>query len=72
MSSWQVAIDPRGVAHAVAFEPLARPGELHTACGIQARWRQLTPWWSPLVMDDESPLNHPVDCMTCLTVEALR
>jgi hypothetical protein len=68
----QVAIDPRGVAHAVKFDPSAHPGELCTACGIQARWRRLTLWWSPLVMDDESRLNRPVDCMACLVVEARR
>ncbi len=61
MRSTQVAIDPRGVTHAVKFEPIPHPGELRTECGAPARWKRLTLWWSPPV---------PVDCMSCLVVEA--
>lgn len=70
MTLEQVAIDPRGIAHAVAWGIHTRPGNLVTECGVQARWKHLTLWWSPLVMEGDSRLNRQVDCMACLVAEA--
>lgn len=68
MPSLVLAVDCFGITHLVSpwhYEA----GELLTECGVVARWKDLTFWWSPVVMTRTSP-DDPITCMTCLVSES--
>jgi hypothetical protein len=62
----ELAVDYHGITHVVAPRRTVRPGELITECGVTARWKDLTLWWSPLVMSRAENPDDVATCMTCL------
>ena len=62
----ELTVDCRGIVHIVAWGITTRPSELITECGITARWKHLTLWWSPAVMSLPEDTDDVATCMTCL------